>query len=296
MIDIKPQTVKANHNELPTGLVWYIIGQPKSGKTTALSKWSPDGNKGVLIIDTDMGADFVDGANIIPCSSINPPQRIVMENGEPKLEKDGSKIYEIIPPDERGFVYRYGKDKGKQMAVYSLSEIVTYLYQNFDKLPYDTIVLDTIDKVNGWNEARTCHALGIDAMGEGQYGADWAHAKAGVMRTFTALRDLTRSKGGNLVIVSHAKETSMLAAKGKKQKAQVQLGPALPSGLTTKLTGASDIIGYTTGADGDDVYQISFNAYDERKIGSRIRAIAQKELKFDYQEILKEIAEYKEAK
>ena len=45
--------------ELPSGLTWYFVGQPKTGKTTNASKWSPGGQEKVLLIDTDLGSDFV---------------------------------------------------------------------------------------------------------------------------------------------------------------------------------------------------------------------------------------------
>jgi hypothetical protein len=299
---IKPQKIVTNWKQLPTGLVWYIIGQPKTGKTTALSKWSAKGQEGVLIIDTDLGADFVNGANVIPCVSLNPPYKpLLKEDGTQASLPDGTLLYArdkadnliVIPPEERGYNYRVGPDQGKPMPVYSLTEIAQWLSSNWDSLPYDTVVLDTIDKISVWNEQRTLAKFGTTAMGQVEWGGDWAEVKEGTLRSFNFFKDLIKRKGGNLVIVSHSKETTIVPAK-KGKKAQTQLGPALTGGLATQLLGGSDVIGYTTGDKGDGTYRISFEAYDEVKVGSRLRPIAQKELAFDYNEITNIIAMYNE--
>ncbi len=295
---IEVQTVATNWKQLPTGLIWYVIGQPKSGKTTALSEWSDKGQAGTLIIDTDMGADFVDGANVIPCVSLQPPLIPTMMNGIqvvldgiPIFERDADGNHIVVPPTERGYNYRVGEKQGQPMPVYSISEIVGWLLKEYDNLPYNTIVLDTIDQINTWNEHRTCKKMGIASMGQGEWGADWSEAKEGTLRSFSALRDLVKRKGGTLVIVSHSKETTIVPAKGKR-KAITQLGPALPSGLATRLLGDVDIIGYTTGSKSDGQYHISFEAYEERKVGSRLRPIAQKELPFNYKAIIDIISKF----
>ena len=74
-MDIKVQKIKTDWTIMPGGLTWFIVGQPKSGKTTAASSWSEKGNEGVLIFDIDSGADFVDGANVIPITTLNTPTK-----------------------------------------------------------------------------------------------------------------------------------------------------------------------------------------------------------------------------
>lgn len=299
---IEPIKIQSPTNELPDGLTWMIIGQPKTGKTTQLAEWSRNGTEDVLVIDADMGADFVDGANVVPCIGLQPPlkpvllpsgEQVKLPDGTLVFEKDKDDNYIVIPPEERGYIYRTGPNRGKPMPVYSMAEIAGWLLKEWDNLPYNNIVLDTIDKVNTWNEERTCRKFNISAIGQGEWGSDYADAKAGVLRTFNLLRDLVKRKGGNLIIVSHSKETTIVPAT-KTKKAQKQLGPALPSGLATKLLGDADIIGYTTGDNGDGTYKISFEAYDEVKVGSRLRAIAQKELPFDYNEIMAIIEAYED--
>ena len=41
-MDINVRKVSTDWTTLPTGLTWYFIGQPKTGKTTQASKWSPN--------------------------------------------------------------------------------------------------------------------------------------------------------------------------------------------------------------------------------------------------------------
>jgi len=278
MIDVKVQKVKVAYNEMPKGITYYFIGPPKTGKSTQASKWSKLGAKGVLVLDSDLGADFVDGANIVPLVSFSQ-----MEKEEIKGNK---RVLTIIPPEERGFVYRNGPNAGKPMAVYSMTEIWQWLKANWGKLPYDTIVIDTIDQINEWIEDDVTKELGISEMGQGDWGSDWAKARKMNADVVKKIQMLVKKTGGNLILISHSKKTMV-------QDDKVQLGPALPSGLGKALTAKADIIGFTSIKKATGKHIISFRSYDERSVGSRITALAQKELPFSYEEIKKEILRYK---
>ena len=271
---------------MPSGLTYLIIGQPKTGKTTACSNWSPLGHKGVVIIDTDLGSDFVNKANVVTCTSLNAPIRAVEKDGKQVVENGNAKT-EITPPEERGFRYRSGNNKGKPMPVYSMIECYNWLAKEWDDLPYDTIVIDTIGEVNGWIENTVCNELGITAMGEGQWGADWGKARRKNVDVIKRFQDLMKKKGGNLVLVCHSKSSQM-------QDGKVQLGPELPRGLGYSLAAKADVIGYTTASKEDGKYYVSFEAYDERVVGSRLKPLAQKILPFEYSAISNEILKYKE--
>ena len=275
-------------NDLPGGITWYFIGQPKSGKTTQASSWSPKGSDGVLVIDTDLGADFVDKANVVTCCALNPPVRTQMKDGV-KVTKNGQEVIEIVPTNERGFYYRSGPDKGKQCHVYSLAEILTDLMQNWDEYPYDTVVIDTIDQVNHWIEEVVKNDLGIYNMGDGSWGADWAAAKKKNADIVKKLQDFMKKVGGNLILISHAKQTAMTDDKA-------QLSPSLPSGLGRALCAKADVIGYATVNKASQEYEISFEGYDERMVGSRLKPLAQKLLPFSYEAVVNEIKSYKEEK
>ena len=273
-------------NGIPSGLTWYIIGQPKTGKTTQASKWSPNGQEGVLIIDTDLGADFVDGANVVTVNELNPPTRVKTKDGV-KIMKDGKEQVELIPPDDRGFYHRSGPNKGKPMPVYSLAEVVADLMQNWDKYSYDTVVLDTLDQVNEWIEQTVTKEMNIDNMGDGQWGSDWAMARKRNLDIVKKLQTFLKKVGGNLVLTSHAKHSMVIDDK-------VQLAPSLPGGLGRSICAKADAIGYATVGKEKEGYIISFRGYDERMIGSRLRPLAQKQIPFSYEEVIKEINAYKE--
>ena len=271
---------------MPSGLTYLIIGQPKTGKTTAVSRWSSLGHKGVIVIDTDLGSDFVNNANVVTSTSLNAPVRPVEKDGKQVVENGQPKV-ELVPPDERGFKFRSGDDKGKPMPVYSLIEVYNWLSKDWDELPYDTVVIDTIGEVNSWIEHAVINELGITAMGEGQWGADWGKARRKNLDVIKRFQDLMKKKGGNLVLVSHSKTSQM-------QDGKVQLAPELPRGLGYSLAAKADVIGYTTASKEDGKYYISFEAYDERVVGSRLKPLAQKILPFEYSAISNEILKYKE--
>jgi len=202
---------KLDLNTMMKGITWYVIGQPKTGKTTNLSKWSDTGSEGTLILDTDLGTDFLNGANIVPILSIYPPYEMV----------DSKKV--LIQPNKRGFVYRNGPNRGKEMSVYSMGEIIQAMHTDVG-LGFDTIVIDTVDKINEWAETQVKADLGIDEIGDAGFGAGWAKAKDMVINIVAEFQSYVKKHGKTLVLVSHAKETQMTDGK-------VQLGPALPAGL-----------------------------------------------------------------
>lgn len=272
---------------LISGLTWYIIGQPKSGKTTQASQWSEKGQEGVLLIDTDLGSDFVEGANTVTCVSVYPPREEKKHEDGSIIVKDGQPIVEVTPPEKRGYYYRSGPNKGKPMPVYSLQEILQWLRKEWDKLPYDTIAIDTIDQVNQWIEDIVTNELNIDMMGQGDWGADWGMARRKNVDIIVKLQRFLKKVGGNMVLISHSKASAMTDGK-------VQLRPELPRGLGYALTAKADVIGYTTVEKENNEYNISFISYDERTVGSRLKPLAQKKLPFDYKTVIKEIKKYKE--
>ena len=285
-MDVVVNKVSTNWDDVPGGLTWYFIGQPKTGKTTAASQWSKKGSEGVLLIDTALGADFVDDANVVTVNAVNPPLRELKKDGK-TITKNGKTQTEIIPPKERGFKFRSGTKKGEAMPVYSMAEILSWLRNNWAKLPYDTIVIDTIDEVNKWIEASVLEELDIPSMGEGNWGADWGLARRKNLDIVVKFQKFVKQHGGNLVLISHSKATTITDGKA-------QLSPDLPRGLAYSLTAKADVIGYTTANRDNGQFYISFKSYDERTVGSRLRPLAQKDLLFNYSTVSNEILTYKE--
>ena len=96
-----------------------------------------------------------------------------------------------------------------------------------------------------------------------------------------------KQKGASIVLTSHSKQTTVTDGK-------TQLAPELPRGMASMILGRADAIGYTTVNKKDNEYQISFESYDERAVGSRLTPIAQKKIAFSYKSIVDEISKYKE--
>ena len=270
---------------MPSGITWFFIGQPKAGKSTAAASWSDKGSKGVLILDADLGADFVEGANIIPIVSVNYPTRNKLNKNGTEVMSDGAPVKEIIPPDQRGYNFRTGKNKGKPMAVYSIAETFSWLRTSWSDLSYDTIVIDTITEVNKWIEDIVKTELGIKIMGDGEWGTDWGLARRKNVDIILRLQKFVKKVGANLIIVGHSKNTTMVDGKA-------QLSPELPRGLTGAITAKADVIGYITGDKNTNERKISFKSYDERTIGSRLEPLAQKEIALDYNAIVNELKQF----
>lgn len=286
-MDIQVRKVSTDWSKLPKGLTWYFIGQPKTGKTSQASKWSDKGAEGVLLIDTDLGSDFVNNANTVTVTSLNTPTRPQMLEGK-QVTKDGKPVIEAVPHDERGYYNRTGDEIGDPMKVYSMLEVYLWLKENLKSLPYDTIAIDTVDHINRWIEQEVCDERGQTAMGEGSsWGADWAQARKKNLDIVKKFQTLCKALGRNLVLISHAKNTVVTDGKS-------QLGPELPRGLSYALTASADVIGYATASKEDGKFYISFKAYDERTVGSRLKPLAQKVLDFDYSSVMNEILKYKE--
>lgn len=282
---LKLETVKVDWSKMPKGLTWFFIGPPKTGKTTQASQWSENGQQSVLVIDADLGTDFVEGCNRITITSLNPPEGIIQDtNGNPLLAKDGTPIIDIIPPEQRGHVYRTGPDIGKPMPTYSLAEVVFDLIESWDDYKIDTVVIDTVDIVNDWIEKE----IAPDGMGKTGFGLDWAKAREKNLDIMLKLQSLIKKKGGNLILISHSKKSQEVDGK-------VQIMPDLPAGLASRMCAKADVIGFVSINKKDKKHTISFVGYDERSVGSRLKPIYGKELQFDYNVIKETITGYKNA-
>jgi hypothetical protein len=286
---LKVQKIKNDWSLIPMGITWYFIGPPKTGKTTQASKWSEKGQDGVILLDTELGADFVEGANIIPITSLSPPLRNKMIDGKKATQqKNGRKVLvmEVIPPLERGYSHRTGSERGKPMEVYSLVEALQWLKENWDSLPYDTIAIDTIDSVNEWIEEVISKEFGVEEVSAIDYGKGWAIAKKRGATSIVNLQKFLRIRNSNLILVSHSKQTSITDG-------IVQLSPDLPRGIASKLTAQAEVIGLAYVKKEDKKHYVSFINYDETVMGSRIEPLKGKELLFDYQIVTNEIKSYK---
>lgn len=288
MVNVIVEENKPKHNELPKGITLLVAGVPKVGKTTEFSKWSDKGHKGVLLIDTDLGSDFVECTRVT-VTSLNVPTRPKLDPNGKQIIVNGKPKVEVIPPTERGFVYRTGEKAGQPMPVYSMVEVMRWIAQQLEKgqFPYDTVVIDTINRVNEWIEEIVLKEMNISAMGEAAWGTDWAKARKKNLDIMKRLQLLLRKHGRNLVLICHAKPTTVT-------ENIVQGGLELPRGLAVAVQARADVIGHVYIPKGKDKAVISFVAYDERNVGSRLKALAGKEIELSYKTFKEEIEKYVE--
>ena len=280
---------KVEWNKLPVGLTMLFFGPPKTHKTTEACSWSAKGVDGTLLIDTEFGGDYVDGANRVVCTSFYVPMRPVMKDGKQMLNAKGLPMVEVVPPEERSYIYQQGEDKGKSMPTYSLAEIIANIFSMIDKgeFTFDTVIIDTIDQINDWVEAEICQELGIKAMGTADFGTDWALARNKVANAVEQMKQKFKRSGINLILISHAKTASIVNKK-------VQLGPDLPKGLSKKLMGMFELIGYVSINEKTKKAELTFDGYDEIQMGSRLRPLANQTIPFNYQDFVKKIESYTE--
>ncbi len=265
----------------PQCITVLITGMPKSGKTTNSLGWN---NGNMLSLDCEYGTRFYPGANSIQVRSLFPPKRPKLIDGKHVLTADSKKVMETIPPEERGFFYLSGENQGNPMPVYSLYEVFLFLQKEIDNLPFDGYILDTLDDVNTWIEAAVCEELGISAIGEGSYGADWGKAKTKMQKVILPLKNLFESRGKTFIMIAHSKPTT--ETDGTKQQSTV-----LPSGMASAIAAKAELIGFAS-VNKKGEFTIKFQSYQEKQFGSRIKALAQKELPFDYKKIVEEYERY----
>lgn len=289
---IKIEKVHVNPNEMPSGFVYSFIGPPKTGKTSEAVKW----RKRPLLIDTDLGSDLID-CERITVVSLNPffkhkeTGEVISDIEKIALEHNGlfkEDDYIKAEPEERGYYHRRGTKKGEPMPVYSLSEIMAWIRSALreNKFPYDTIVIDTIGRINEWIEETVVVELGINAMGDAAYGSDWGYARRRNLNIVKRLGQMCRKHGIDLILIGHSKPSSKIGE-------TIQLSADLPRGLNSALNGKADVIGYITINKETKRAQISFESYDERQIGSRLEALGGKTIPFSYESIKHEIETYK---
>jgi len=278
-INIQVQDNKIDVNQIPI-YCGLIGGAPKVGKSTVASKWSDKGKDRVLLIDLDMGADFID-CNRLPVTCLNPPiQEIKSEQGTKK---------EVVNPIDRGYVYKTGPKKGQAMPVYSLYEVYEWVEEKIlgEEFPYSTVVMDTIDALNKLVEQKVLQEMGIDSMGQAGYGQDWNKAKQKNLRILEQFIDLFERNAINTLLICHTRQRKIT------QDGTIQESPALPRGLSNLLQGRVDFIcNVKRNKEGQPI--ADFKSYSEKQVGSRINALNDTSIPFSYTSFEETIKNYQE--
>ncbi|NCB03124.1 MAG: hypothetical protein EOM67_13330 [Spirochaetia bacterium] len=278
---IKVSRVQLDYSKVPKGTVALFFGAPKSGKTTAASSWSEQGTDKCLVIDTDLGTDYVEGVNRIIVRYVNPPLRLKMDkDSKVLLDKNGLEQWEEVPLEER-VIY---DTQGEPMNAYALSEVLEALFSGNEAISdFDTIVLDTIDEINSWVEKDVLASRGLDAMGDGEFGVDWSDSKKKVKRIIELLKNYVKEKGKTLILISHSKQ--------RLEDKKPVMTADLPSGLANVVAGICDIIAYIY-IDEKGKHKMSFKGTNSQQFGSRMKPLAGKILDLGYQFYKKEITNY----
>lgn len=278
-VKVKIQKNKVDLNQLPI-YCGLIGGSPKVGKSTVASSWSDKGKKGTLMIDIDMGASLID-CNRLPVAFLNPPvKRIETSDG---IEKT------VIPPIERGYVYKSGDGKGSPMPVYSLYEVYEWMEEQItaNNFPYQTVVFDTVDALNELVEQKVMQSLGINGMGQAGYGQDWNMAKQRNLNILKRFIDLLERNAINTLLICHTKQRMVI------EDGTTQESPALPRGLSSMLQGKMTFIcNVKRNKNGKPI--ADFKSYSEKQVGSRIKALNDKSIPFSYENFKKTIKNFKE--
>lgn len=278
-MEVKVLDNKVDVNQIPYYL-GLVGGQPKTGKTTQCARWADKDTQGVLLIDTDMGASLVD-CNRLPVTSLYPPTRKVKS-------KDGE-TREVIDPEDRGYIFKAGENKGKPMPVYSLQEVYSFIQDKVTSgdFPYETVVIDTVDALNELIEKKVMKELGIDGMGQAGYGQDWNAAKEKNMKLLSMFFELTEKHGINVILTCHTKQRSQM------EDGTIQESPALPRGFSNVLQGHMTwICNVKRNKEGQPI--ADFKSYSEKQVGSRIKALNDISIPFKYNAFKDAIQNYEE--
>lgn len=278
-MNITIHKVEYNPNTLGRSWALFASGLPKSGKTTGASTFPKP-----LFIDFEQGTDFVDGVNVIQVNSLRVPKRPKLDENGKQIIKNDKKVYEIVPPIERGLVWRSGPNIGKPRESYSVDEVLKFLNDGGGK-DYETIILDPIDVVADWCDAETVQEMEIHAMGDAQYGSDWAKSRNKLISIVDEFIRYTRMTAKILVILCHQKQVSMV-------KNKEVLPPNLASGTVPVIAGRVELIGNIFMKPDSKQPLISFSGNEYKVTGSRFPALAGMTIPWNYQSLEETVSKY----
>lgn len=244
MIDLSNMVQKSNvvYDHIPIGSILLFAGRPKTGKSTAASTFSPTGKDGVLTLDFECGAVYLEkGASYIPITSLGVP-----------LRQNSEGAWEAIPPLERGLT----DSKGQPKASYSYKEVYDTLISGFQSSPYTCVCIDSITAFYRMMEERVLSDLIAKALADPAgkdehrnatslqdfgYGEGYSIARIKTLDRVLAIRDIVKKKG-YVLLNGHHKNTLVMENNDKK-KSKMQLKLDLPDGLADRLSQMSEFIG-----------------------------------------------------
>jgi len=253
---------------LEYGKFHLLCGTQKGGKTTAASTFSKKSTDGVLFLDFDHGLGVLDRPNRIHISCCLPPL----------IEVDGNWIE--APPDQRG----YFDNENNPMPTYSIKEAIDFLRAEWSNLPYDTVVIDTIDAMHDITEDFILELYraeepdkyeNLDSIADVSFGAGYARVRNSILSKVYEILDIIKFSG-QLVILMQREKTITIEKNGKVVPQQ---RPAIPEKLASKLQRDAETVGIVE-ISPDGNYQVTYKGYGEITSGSRLEALNGKTIKF----------------
>jgi hypothetical protein len=238
------------------------VGFEKTGKTTAFSTFSPNGEDGVLFLDLEQGVR-TDKAISIQITSLNPPY------------KDNN----IILPIDRGL-----KDSsGNPVPSLSMAEALELIDHEWTTSGKTTLIIDTVDKLNLWCVEAAMHELIAEEKTKKQpnlqilhavspedipYAAAYTRGREKVMSVVNTLLDIIKDNG-ILILISHLKKSISIT---DGRDVVVKRVPAMPEGLASRLGYNAEAI-VTLEVDQAGKHIADFRGYSEVIMGTRIEPL-----------------------
>ena len=164
--------------------------------------------------------------------------------------------------------------------------------------PYDTVIIDTIDIVYEWIEKATIDMLNrsfktsYGSIGEFPHGTGWSMARMNTKKfIFNDLFNITRMDK-NVVIIAH--EKAITITRNGKEETAYKL--SLPGQTSSTVASLASVVGrvYSKSIAGKLEPRISFSPGQDDG-GSRIKALAAKDIPLDFN-VLKNVIESTKSK
>lgn len=258
-------------NKFSRGRIVVIAGTVKSGKSTIISTWGKPGS--VLVLDLEGSMDHIPNQDRIRITSLLPPLKLSGED------------WVVVPPIERG---HYDPD-GNPVATYSFVEALEFIRENWDKLGYDHIAMDTVDDfvemVNPIivqelkdEDLKKRNPIWQDnvTINDFEFAVGTARVRERVAEKLTILTDLIR-RTGQLLLAAHLESTIRIGS-GKDVTPRKKMS-GVPDKLADLINGQAEVIIYVSKIQGNK-YVASMDGYGEITMGARIPALQGKTYQF----------------
>ena len=252
-----------DYTRFEPGKYWIFLGYEKSGKTTAASTFSPNGEDGVLILDLENGVRAHKKISI-SISSANTPYTEDL-NGEPIP----------VPPIDRGL-----RRSGVSVPSYSMVEAIDMLANEWKDSGKTTLVIDTVDVLSDWcNKIAMEEIIRDDALSKNPnpriqnatcpedipFAQAFIKGRVKVGGVVNTLLDII-GDNGILILCTHLKKTSVIT---EARDVIIKRVPKLPEQTAAMLGHSAEGIAMFD-IDEAGNHWVDFRGYSEVLMGTRV--------------------------